>query len=245
MTRRLLAIAGWLAAGHAVLAGLYWLLLAIPESNVAMLAASALTLLTIVLAVGWIEAVGLLAWQPEARPRELPRRGLGRAPGVWFGIAIFVVIWLLATRAAVSWADHRGEVDAWLMARFGWTNTGWVHTAFRWLLGFVQFLGLSVSVALASAFAAGGFAAVRRARWFRDAFSLRRLLTLAGILIVFFWLPLQAVNWRPRWLAPNWQETTFVALKLAVFYVLANLGCALLLGVGSNYRTGPQSITKS
>ena len=125
------------------------------------------------------------------------------------------------------------------MAQFGWTNTGWLHTACRWLLGFVQFLGLSVSVALASAFAAGGFGALRHARWLRDAVSARRLLTLAGILIVFFWLPLRTVSWRPVWLAPNWQETTFVVLKLGILYVLANLGWALVLGSGRRIRTSP------
>ena len=244
MTRRLLAIAGWLAAGHAVLAGLYWLLLAIPESNVAMLAASALSVVAMALLFGWVEALGLLAWQVDPHPRELPRRAVGKVPGVWLGAALFVVAWFLVAHAGALWDSRRGEIDAWLMAQFGWTNTGWLHTAFRWLLTFVRFLGLSLAVALASAVAAGGLGALRHSRWVLDAVSLRRLLTLAGILVVFFWLPLQAVNWRPAWLAANWQETTFVSLKLAVLYVLANVGCALILGVGSNYRTGPQSSTK-
>jgi hypothetical protein len=244
MTARLRAIAGWLAAGHAVLAGLYWLLLAIPESNVPMLAASALTVLVAILVFGWIEAVGLLAWQPEAHPRELLRRGVGTAPGVWLGVALFVVAWSLAAYAGAQWDGHRGEIDAWLMAQFGWTNTGPFHTAFRWLLAFVQFLGLSVSVALASAFAAGGFGAVRQARWLRDAVSLRRLLTLAGILVVFVWLPLRTVNWRPAWLAPNWQETTFVVLKLGILYLLANLGWALVLGAGRSSATHPLPATE-
>ena len=244
MTKRLLAVAGWLAAGHAVLAGLYWLLLAIPESNAAMLAASALTAVAAVLVFGWVEAVGLLAWQVDPHPRELPRRAVGKAPGVWLGAALFVVAWFLLAHADALWNDHRGEIDAWLMAQFGWANTGSLHTAFRWLLTFVRFLGLSVSVALASAFAAAGFAGVGRTRWFRGALSVPRLLKLAGILIVFFWLPLQAVNWRPTWLAPNWQETTFVALKLGGLYLLANFGWALILGVGTDYRTGTRSITQ-
>jgi hypothetical protein len=99
-------------------------------------------------------------------------------------------------------------------------------------------------VSLAWAFASNGFAGVRGARWIRAAFSLRRLFTLAGILVVFFWLPWLAVAWRPAWLAPNWQETTFVVLKLGTLYVLANIGCALLLGVGTDYKTGSRSITE-
>jgi hypothetical protein len=244
MTGRLLAIAGWLAIGHAVIAGLYWLLLAIPESNVAMLAASALTAVAAVLVFGWVEAVALLACQADTRPRELPRRAVAKVPGVWLGAALFVVVWFLVAHAGALWDARRGEIDAWLMAQFGWPNTGWLHTAFRWLLAFVQFLCLSVSVALASAFAVAGFTGVGGTRWLRNAVSLRRLLALAGVLVVFFWLPLQAVNWRPGWLAANWQETTFVVFKLGALYLIANLGWALVLGVGSNYRTELPTITK-
>ena len=244
MTRRLLAIAGWIAAGHAALAGLYWLLLAIPESNVPMLIASALTVVVAVLLFGWIEAVGLLAWQPEARPRALLGLGIGRARGVWLGAALFVAVWFLAFYAGAHWDSYRGEIDAWLIAQFGWTNTGWLHTAFRWLLAFVRFVGLSLAVSLAGAFAGGGFGALGHARWLRDAVSLRRLLTLAGILVVFFWLPWQAVDWRPSFLAPNWQETTFVVLKLGVLYLLVNVGWALILGVGRSLRKEPLPVTK-
>jgi hypothetical protein len=243
MTARVLAIAGWLAAGHAVLAGLYWLLLAIPESNVAMLAASTVTMLAAVLLFGWVEAVGLLAWRADALARGLPRRAVGKAPGVWLGVTLFVVVWFLVAHAGGLWDGRRGETDAWLMAQFGWTNTGWLHTAFRWLLDFVQFLGLSLGVSLAWAVASIGLAGVGRAGWLRDAVSVRRLLTLAGILIVFFWLPWRAVNWRPAWLAPNWQETTFVALKLGILYLLANLGWALVLGVGRSSEKRPGPVT--
>lgn len=245
MTRRLLAIAGWLAAGHAVLAGLYWLLLAIPESNVPMLAASALSVVAAVLVFGWIEAVGLLAWQLEARPRELLRRGVGTAPGVWLGAALFVAAWCLVAYAQAHWDSYRGEIDAWLMAQFGWANAGWLHAALRWLLAFVRFLGLSLAVSLAWAFALNGFAGIRSARWTRDAFSLRRLLALAGILVAFFWLPWLAAAWRPAWLAPNWQETTFVVLKLGILYLLANIGWALVLGVGRSRGKPPLPVTHS
>ncbi len=240
MTARLLAIAGWLAAGHAVLAGLYWLLLAIPESNIAMLAASALTVVTLVLAFGWIEAVGLLAWQPEERRRDLPRRGIGKAPGVWIGAVLFVAAWFLVALAQAHWDSYRGEIDAWLMAQFGWTTTGGLHDAVRWLLAFVRFLGLSLAVSLAWAFVSNGFAGIRSIRWVRDAVSPRRLLVLGGILLVFVWLPWRSVNWRPAWLAPNWQESTFVVLKLGSLYLLANLGWALVLGSGARrIRTSP------
>ena len=98
MTARLFAIAGWLTAGHVVLFGLYWLLLAIPESNVAMLAASALSGVIVALLFGWIEGGrpgGLAARRARERtaaPRaRAPCRASGWAPrssswrGTWPG----------------------------------------------------------------------------------------------------------------------------------------------------------------
>jgi len=41
VTRRLPLIAGWLIAGHAAAAGLFWALLQVPESSSLMLALSA------------------------------------------------------------------------------------------------------------------------------------------------------------------------------------------------------------
>lgn len=245
MTARVLAIAGWLAAGHAVLAGLYWLLLAIPESPVAMLVASALTVLAIVLGFGWVEAVGLLAWDPDATPRLALRRALARAPGVWLGTALFVVVWFLTAHARTRWDGSRGEIDAWLIATFAWTNTGWLHTAAAWLIALVRFVGLSLAVSLAWAYARAGLRGGTSSAWIRNGLSPRRLLTLAGILVVFFWLPWRGVDWRPRWLAPNWQETTFVALKLGVLYLWASLGAALVLGVGRFRNKATISITDS
>jgi hypothetical protein len=244
MTARLLAIAGWLTAGHTVLFGLYWLLLSTPESNVAMLAVSALSVILIALFFGWVEAVGLLAWQPDAQPRELPRLAIGKVPGVWLAAALFIAVWYLVAHVGSIWGGHRGEIDAWLMAQFAWTNTGGLHTGVGWLFTFLRFLGWSLAIAFAAAFTAAGFRGIRTARWIRDALSLRRLLVLAGILVVFFWMPWQAVNWRPAWLAPNWQETMFIATKLGGIYLLANIGCALMLGVGSDYRTHLRTITK-
>jgi hypothetical protein len=229
MIARLLAIAAWLTAGHLVLFGLYWLLLATPESNVAMLAVSASSVLLMAALFGWIEAIGLLAWRAEFSPRELPRRGVSAAPGVWLATALFAAVWYLVAYADAMWSGSRGETDAWLMVHFGWTNTGALYASVGWLLALVRLVGLSMAVALASEVATGGFGGIRREPWVRAGLSPKRLLVLAAILAVCVWLPWRGVNWRPKWIAPNWQETVFVSVKLGAIYVLANIGCALVL----------------
>jgi hypothetical protein len=231
MMSRLFAITGWLAAGHAALLALFWLLLSIPESNVLMLVASALTIVLMACLSGWIEAIGLLAWSGAGPARELARRAVHAVPGVWIGAALCGGVWYLADHSGAWWRGHAGEIDGWLMASFGWAETAKLHSAMGWLLAFVRFMGFSLAVSLSSAVVTEGFGALRHARWIRDAVSPRRLLVLAAILFALVWLPWRGVNWRPVWLAPTWQEAMFVGVKLGVLYLLANVGWALLLGV--------------
>jgi hypothetical protein len=240
MMSRLLAITGWLAAGHAALLALFWLLLSIPESNVAMLVSSALTVVLMAWLFGWIEALGLLAWRGVGTVRELPRRAIRAVPGVWIGAALCVVVWYLVGHVGAGWRGHQGEIDGWLMVKFGWADTGKLHIALGWLLAFVRFVGLSLAVSLASAVVTDGFGELRRARWIRDAVSPRRLLVLAAIVLAFVWLPWRGVDWRPAWLTPTWQEALFVGAKLGVLYLIANVGWALVLGVNRRRQPPPQ-----
>jgi len=231
MTSRLFAITAWLAAGHAVLFGLFWLLLAIPESNVAMLVASALIAVLMIVLFGWVEGLGLLAWSAETPARQLPQRAVRAIPVVLLGTALFVVIWYLTEQAGTWWSVHQGETDAWLMLRFGWTSTGRLHVGVGWLLAFVRYgLGITLSVALAASVLKGGFGRVVGAGWIRKGLSPRRVLLTTVLLLAFAWLPWRGVGWRPTWLSPNWQELVFVGLKLGALYAVANLGWSLILG---------------
>jgi hypothetical protein len=234
MIRRLSFVTAWLAAGHALLFALFWLLLSVPESNVAMLIASALVVALLSFAFAVVEGGALAAWGTETRLRDLPRRALAALPGVWLGAIVFAAVWLLTSQAGGWWQDHRGEIDAWLMAQFGSPETGRLHAAAGWVFAFLSYVvGLSLALALGVAVLRGGARAAASFSWLRDAFAPRRLLTLTGLLVVFLWLPWQGVAWRPMWLLPNWQETLFVAVKLGVLFLAANVGWAMVLGLGA------------
>lgn len=236
MNSRLIAVLAWLTAGHALLFGLFWLLLSTPESNVAMLATSAACAMLLTVAFGWVEAAGLLAWRAEAAPWKVAGRAFGRAPGVCLGAALFVAAWYLVGHAGAWWSDHQGETDAWLMLHFGKADTTMLHKGVRDLLLVLQFLGLSLALSLAAAVVGDGYRAVASTRWLRGGLSPRQLLLLAAILFVFVWLPWQGVDWRPSGLKPNWQETAFVTAKLGLIFLLANLGWAQALGVAARRR---------
>lgn len=236
MIARLIAILAWLTGGHALLAGLFWLLLSTPESNVAMLAASAVAAVLLTLVFGWVEAAALLAWRQHAAPWQIAGRAFRAAPGVWLGAALFVAIWVLVAHAGAWWSDQRGQADAWLMLHFGVADASTLHQVVRDVLTVLQFIGLSISLSMASAVVNDGYRAIAGARWLRGAVSPGQLLLVAAALFVFVWLPWQGVNWHPSWLRPNWQEAAFVTAKLGGIYLLANIGWALALGVAARRR---------
>ena len=233
MTSRFFAIWAWLTASHAALFGLFWLLLQVPESNAAMLAASALLVLAITALACWAESAALLAWRGDAPARRLPRLALNGMPAVLAGFALFCLIAWATGHLSTAWMSRRGEIDAWLMLHFGWTRTARLHGTFEWMVAFIRYvIGISLALSVASTLVAAGWRALARPSWLAVAFGYRRLLFITAALMVFLWLPWRVVGWRPSWLHANWQELSFVSLKLGILYVLANAGWTLIVRIG-------------
>lgn len=231
MTARLFAITAWLAAGHALMLGLFWSLLQVPESNVAMLVVSALVAIALVAAFGWVEGAALAAWSPERGWRALARRAAAAPLAAVVAVALFGLLWWLTGRGAARWTAHRGEIDAWLMLHLGWTRTAGIHGTFRALVWFIRW-GVGASLALAIVawtIERGPRALTQVGGWLAAALTPRRLVLVVAVLYGLVWLPWKAAFWRPAWIAPDWQEAAFVAIKLGVLYLVANLGAATIL----------------
>jgi hypothetical protein len=230
VTRRFLSTVVWLAAGHAVIGLLFWVFLQVPESNVLMLTASLLTIAAMVCLLGCVEAFGMTRAQLETR--LLPAVGLAvrRAPLVVAPLALFALIWWLTAIAGDWHSGHSGEIDAWIIARTGWTRTTGLHAALEWLLAFVRYgIGLSMAVSLFAASVVHGVRAVGRAVWLRRAFGWRQLLVTAAGVFVGVWLPWQVVYWRPAFLPPTWVEPAFAAAKLAVLFLVFGVAWTVIL----------------
>jgi len=208
MNARFGIVVGWLAAGHALLFALYWLLLRVPESNLLMLGGSGAIVVALIVLAGWIEgsASRMLTGEPvppgKAAMVHAMRSGVRSVVPFIGAVVVFVAAWWLVGRLDL-WLDaHRGEIDAWLMARFGWADASRLHGAAAWLLAFLRYsVGLSLALAL---FAEASRGPVRSfpSRWLQSSFSPLRLLQLTALLLLFFWLPWRVVYWRPGWLLP-------------------------------------------
>ena len=228
--RRLALVTAWLSGGHAVAAGLYWLLLEVPESNALMLVASVAVLVLLVIvailtettAMAAMGETGVATWRDRLRTPGFVRR----ATAFIVAAAIFGAIWWLTGRASAWWLQRTGEIDAVLMLRLGWTRTSSLHASVRWALLFLRYLvGLSMALTAMKRSMDGSLTIAVLI----GSITPSRLVEIAVCLVLFFLLPWRVVWWRPRAIPPTWTEPVFVAVKLGVLYVLANFGWALIL----------------
>lgn len=227
---RLATVVLWLCVGHALLGGLYWTLLNVPESNVLMLIASVLLAILIVVGAAVIDTTALLWLRADWPLGRALRRSLVALPIFLLALAVWLLIaWICGRLASVH--EVRGsELDAWLIAKFDWTRTAWLHRAIDYAIAIVKYvLGLSLAVSLLSIGAAESIADVGRLRWIPRGLHWLQLVVVAVAVYGLVWLPWQAVYWRPASLPPTSVQIVFSVVKLVVIDVLMHVGWALVL----------------
>jgi hypothetical protein len=227
------AIVSWLAAGHLLVGGLYWLLLQVPESNAWMLASSLLIVLAAVAIAGVVEETAILASASNEPMGLALKTALRRAWLVVLPLAVFGCVWWL-TGTAQDWLTrHAGQIDAWIIAKAGWTKTAGLHTSLAWVTAFIRYgIGTSLAVALLASLAKQGLRGATSS-WLRGGLAWTRLVIIAAVLFVGVWLPWQAAYWRPASLPPTWVQPVFASVKLFVLYVVGNLAWAVVLRTAS------------
>lgn len=227
------AIVAWLVAGHLLVGGLYWLLLQVPESNAWMLAASLAIVLATLLLGGVIEETAILAWTASEPMGVALKTAFLRAWLVVLPLAVFGCVWWL-TGAADNWlARHAGQIDAWIIAKVGWTGTAGLHTTMAWVVAFVRYgIGTSLAVALLASLATQGLCGATSS-WLRRGLAWKPLVIISAVLLAGVWVPWQAAYWRPASLPATWVQPAFASVKLIVLYVVGNLAWAVVLRTAS------------
>jgi len=244
----LLAIVAFLAIGHAVIGALFWALLNVPESNVLMVALSAILTGLMVIGVAWMETLAWLSWTSADRRVERAWRSVRAVPAFLVALTFVAVLYWLTGRASDWLAEHGGEIDAWLILHLRIVKSQAIHTALAWFVWFVRYpLGLSLGLGLLAHLLGlatpprtglppvGGRSRNRTPllfglwRWLRISLHPVRLALITLWVLVLIWLPWQALYWRPHSLPPTWLEPAFAGAKLLALYLLANLGWGLVL----------------
>jgi hypothetical protein len=227
------AIVAWLSAGHLLVAGLYWLLLQVPESNVWMLASSAAIVVATLLLGGIIESTAILAWTSSEPMSAALKTAVRRGWLVVLPLAVFACVWWM-TGTAQDWlARHAGQIDAWIIAAFGWTKTAGLHTAMARVIACARYgIGTSLAVALLAALARQGPRGATSS-WPLRGLAWKPLAIVSAVLFVGVWAPWQAAYWRPASLPPTWVQPAFAAVKLFAIYIVGNLAWAVVLRTAS------------
>lgn len=223
----------WLAAGHALGLALFWGLVNVPESNVWMLALSAVLVVLIgqlaitlyASTVLWLQGTGgLVAAARAASTRWLPAVA---------GAVLGGLIWWTGHAIAGALTARAGEIDAWVIAQFNSSDTAGLHRALTVLTGFVQYV--AAPAIGATAFCVALFDGVSNLRvwaWLARAVSVRALSQTAVAVLLLIWGPWQLAYWRPTLLPANMAEIVFAVVKLGTIFTVANLGVVLLLLAG-------------
>lgn len=230
MTRRIAALAAWLALGGTALAALYWVFLNTPESNTFTLAASvAVALAMLVAAAVFVNTAVLVAmWGAWRASLTAALGGVG-----WFAVAALPVVsaWWAVTYADAWVSRHSGEISAWFIARLGWGDITLLFQAQTWFSRWIRWVVVPVtSLSLLAGLLRAGGRALRSVGWVRRAWHWRTLAPASLVFVLLFALPWQLTMWRPD-LPPTWLQPVAAAARLGLVAVLGVTGCAILVAL--------------
>ena len=213
---RLIAVTAWILGWGVLTGAAYWAFLKTPESTVWALMLSAL-LAIVSLALLGITVNGAIAAWPSGVSRDTVRRAIIRIPAIIPAVLIAAIAWWVVSRVTGWVSAHSGEMSAWFIARFGWSDVSALFSTINWTGWWIRWI-LAPMIALS--FVAG---AIGR------GVSPRRLAVATVWFLVLVAAPwVYLAPWRPAGLPPTSVEPMFIALKLAVTALLMATGLALI-----------------
>ena len=240
MTRRLAIAVVWLLLGETVAGAVFWTLLGVPESSGWTLGFSLLLSLLILAAVLWTIGGVFALWRRPEAPLVVALRGAPRhALYVAVGALLFFAVWW-ATARAIAWhQSYAGQIDAWIIARSGRSETKLLHDGIEWFIWTLRWgMGLTLALSLVADLVASGWPALGQARWVGRAFHPKRWVSVALLVGLTQVLPWHYVSWRPQRMNLG-MEPWFVGAKLTAMAILSAVGAALMVGIATPPESRP------
>lgn len=239
MTPKAIRVLAWLVTGDAVCAALYWGLLNVPESNVLMLAVSALLTILVAWTAAGVNATAAAWLAPDATFGTARRTGAGALAAFLLALVAFgAAAWAGARLDAWHDAVH-GEIDAWLIATFRTTHSAWLHRGLDLVVFVLQYaLGPSMAAGVLAVYGRSGLGAAAASGWARVGLAPRQVALTVLAIGIFVVLPMRLVYWRPASLPPSWIQPAFATVKLAVVALLVHVGWMIVLA-GAALRAEP------
>ena len=228
MTRTLAGTTVVMLGGALVSGAIYWGLLNTPESTVWMLVLSVVLAALFAVVAALTIGVVLLAWSGHEWSRALVVRAARGLPACVPPVLLVALVWSLVL-LGTTWVEaHSGEISAWFIARFGWSDVQWLFTTLAWIAWWLRWV-VAPFVALVwwRSILVGGWRPT--GALVREALRPAGVLLATAIVLLLVWMPwTQLAPWRPRSLAPGTMELVFVAGKLGIVVLLSAIGWSLV-----------------
>jgi hypothetical protein len=230
----------WTLAGSVLTAGVYWGFLITPESTIwALMVSGALAL--VALALAGLTASGTIAMWWHGASLTAVRRAVRSIPGVVPAALIVLLIWWLTNRAEIWIAMRGGQISAWFIARFGWSDVSWLFKAIGYIAAWFRWvIAALLALSLMAGFVAIGWRSLAQSAWLRRALRPRAIAAATvwfGGLIALPWIYL--LPWRPHSLPPTSIEFAFIVAKLSLSAILFAIGAALMAYEASRVTVSP------
>ena len=238
---RLVLAALWILAGAALSAGAYWSFLITPESTIWSLLMSALLAAVALALIGFTASGAILVWRQGASIASIRRAGQS-IPAVIPAALLVALVWWMTDRAETWVAMQSGQINAWFIATFGWSDASWFFAGVGYVAGWFRWvIAALLAVSLMTGFVAMGWRAMAQSAWLWRALRPRTIIVATLWFVVLIVLPwLYLVPWRPEGLPPTSIEFAFIVAKLLLSAVLFAVGAALMIFEASKlpaYRT--------
>lgn len=239
---KLAAITLWILAGAALTGGAYWTFLITPESTVGSLAVSAL-LLAVAFFLLAVTVNGAIQGWARGLSVSVLRSAITGAAAIVPAVLVFAAVWWLVGSVTDRVTIYSGQINAWFIARFGWSDVSGLFRAIDWAALWMKGVAAPMlALSLMAAITLAGWPSLARAAWLKHAVSPLRL-ALATLWFALFvvapWVYL--APWRPQGLPATSVELAFIIAKLSVTALLMATGAALIIRQATSTTSTPSS----
>lgn len=238
MMRPLLLSVAWTLSGAALGAALFWAFLNTSESTVFTLGVSLILVIAMAVVTG-AATTGVMAGWIAGWQQPFVRRAIAGTPAILPPAILVVVVWWIVGRGLAWLAAHDGEINAWFIATFDWSDVRPLLNGARLALEWARtiLVPFAALVWLGHLLGHGWRPLLHRASLVR-ALSPWRLAAVTAIAAATLWAPLTyGTYWMPRGLPPTWVEPAVAIVKFSAMAILGAIGISLIARLAAPART--------
>jgi hypothetical protein len=236
--KALVICTAWILGGLVVTGGLFWMFLNTPESTVWTLGASLLLVLAMYVVISLMWSGALVGWSRGWSAASVRRASNGIAACLPPALLVGAAWWIVGV--ALGWMNaFAGEIGAWFMVQFGWSDIRPLLTAVNYAGNWLRMVVVPFAalVWLGVLLERGWRPLVDRA-WVARALSPQAILLATAVAWLTIVAPITyATYWRPLGLPISWVEPAFAAMKLGAMCVLAAVGLSLITKTAAPRRS--------